>query len=185
MASDRFCRPPVPLTDEDIAYQRKAVAAHLPPRPNWKWPISHADRIKELMVAKQEPHNAPHRENIEAAIQYHMAFSEQEQLCSSELVWFQGGRQVDAPYQHGDQRPAWSEVRGWRSLVLAALLRTINSYDQGVFKQMMNSAGGSASSSYPLGPPANPTSNATFMSCGFDPQANFHQVNTPYIYIHT
>ena len=54
------------------------------------------------MAAKQEPHYAAHRENIEAAIRYHMSFTEQEQLCSSEIVWFQGGRQVDAPYQQGD-----------------------------------------------------------------------------------
>lgn len=65
------------------------------------------------MAAKEVPNNAPQRENIKAAIQYHMAFFEQEKLCLSEVVWFQGGRRVDAPYQHGDQRPAWNEVRDY------------------------------------------------------------------------
>lgn len=74
-SSNLSCRPPIPLMDEYVANQRKAVAALLPARPNWKWPLSRTERIKELMAVKEVPNYTPHRENIDAAIRYHMSFT--------------------------------------------------------------------------------------------------------------
>lgn len=109
MASYSSSCPPVPLTAEYVAKQRKAVASLLSPPP-WKWPLTHAERIQELVAAKNDPNYTPQYENLDAAIRYHMSFTNQDRLCSSDIVWFQGGKRVGAPYQDDDQRPAWNEV---------------------------------------------------------------------------
>lgn len=62
---------------------------------------------RELTTTKNKPNHAPRYDHIDTAIRYHMSFTNQDQLeC---LV--SGRKQASAPYQDGDQRPAWNKVR--------------------------------------------------------------------------
>lgn len=62
--------------------------------PAGKWPATHKERILFLESIRHDLFFAPSFNEINAAIEWHRTFPE-EDLCSNELVIFQKGRKVD------------------------------------------------------------------------------------------
>jgi len=79
------------LNQEALAHWEEIVALSLLhptpllPLPECHWPLSHADRVRELELL---PSRTP---NISAAIEYHKTF-DQKAFCSNERIYFQEGR---------------------------------------------------------------------------------------------
>src|SRR6202000_2155729 len=67
-----------------------------PPLPvtNWKWPVSHVERIQELEILLQEAFFEKQYANIRAAFEWHRTMPPDEQ-CSKESTYFRQGRKVD------------------------------------------------------------------------------------------
>lgn len=82
-----------------------------PPSDNkateFKWPLTHGERVVELQDALQDPRFFRFHENIRAAIEYHQRFNQQE-LCSPQLIYFQNGRIV--PENERGGAVCWMEV---------------------------------------------------------------------------
>lgn len=71
------------------------------PLPECHWPLSHADRVRELELL---PSRTP---NISAAIEYHKTF-DQKAFCSNERIYFQEGRRKME--EELNYEPFWVEV---------------------------------------------------------------------------
>jgi len=64
------------------------------PFPNWKWPLTHKERIAELEPLLSDEHWEHNWVNINAAVEWHKEFP-RDTLCEYTLVNFQHGRQVE------------------------------------------------------------------------------------------
>ena len=67
---------------------------HRQPFPDWKWPLTHNERIAELEEILRDDHHEPSWENIRAAIEFHRKF-DGEAICDAHpQVRFQNGQQL-------------------------------------------------------------------------------------------
>jgi hypothetical protein len=82
-----------------------------PPLPvlNWKWPVSHVERIQELELLLQEPSFEKQHANIRTAIEWHRTMPPDEH-CSREYTYFCGGSKVDRKETRG--LISWCEGAG-------------------------------------------------------------------------
>jgi hypothetical protein len=75
------------------------------PELQWKWPLTHSERIVELQELLTMEYWRSNHENIRAAIEYHRGFPSGE-LCSKEWVSFCDGEMSDKCLP-----PFWAEVK--------------------------------------------------------------------------
>ena len=78
-----------------------------PPEVNWKWPVTHSERIVELQELLTMDYWKKNHENIRAAIENHRGLPGGE-FCSNDEVCFMGGRKLDEE-EHAHP-PFWVEV---------------------------------------------------------------------------
>ncbi|KAJ9213769.1 hypothetical protein DTO166G4_4700 [Paecilomyces variotii] len=83
--------------------------------PAGKWPATHKERILFLESIRHDPFFAPSFNEINAAIEWHRTFPE-EDLCSNEVVIFQKGRKVDTW--------DWKEPTYWQEGTAYALINS-------------------------------------------------------------
>jgi hypothetical protein len=76
--------------------------------PQWTWPLTHQKRIAELEDYMKKNPCKIHHDDINAAIQYHQSFPQNE-LCSPKLVHFQYSQIVEIGKLDG-WAPVWTEV---------------------------------------------------------------------------
>jgi hypothetical protein len=72
----------------------------------WKWPLTHSERITELEDYIRDDTHQIHTANVHAAINYHKTFPPND-ICSTAEVKFQKGLLVEKLDLSG---PAWFEV---------------------------------------------------------------------------
>jgi hypothetical protein len=65
------------------------------PKLEWKWPLTHTERIEQLTSLLTMEQLEPTHNNIRAAIDYHRGFPADE-LCSTEEVNFSDGKRIDS-----------------------------------------------------------------------------------------
>jgi hypothetical protein len=78
------------------------------PELNWKWPLTHSERIMELQELLTMDYYKRNHENIQAAIEYHRGFPAGE-FCSDNRVYFMDGRKLDE--EEDPLPPMWAEVK--------------------------------------------------------------------------
>jgi hypothetical protein len=78
-----------------------------PPELNWKWPVTHSERIVELQELLTMDYYEKNHKNIQAAIEYHRGLSGGE-FCSDGRVYFMDGRKLDD--EEDPLAPYWVEV---------------------------------------------------------------------------
>ena len=78
-----------------------------PPELDWKWPVTHSERIVELQELLTMDYWKRNHENIRAAIEYHRGLPGGE-FCSNNRVYFMDGRKLDE--EEDALPPFWIEV---------------------------------------------------------------------------
>jgi len=79
------------------------------PFPNeWKWPLTHRERIEELEGVLRDESWEPNFENIKAAIEYHKGF-DLDTICDRDDVFFQHGRRLESLHEM-TIGACWAEV---------------------------------------------------------------------------
>lgn len=91
----------------------KSFFPELPPSFPWnfeaKWPLTHAERIKELEELSKHYEKTAQKENIRAARLYHAQFPPDE-VVPEKLIFFQDGKQVEETEIKVDGGVVWDEV---------------------------------------------------------------------------
>ncbi|KAJ9251186.1 hypothetical protein DTO207G8_5537 [Paecilomyces variotii] len=73
-----------------------------------KWPLTHAERIKELEELSKDYEKTAQKENIRAARLYHAQFPPDE-VVPEKLIFFQDGKQVEETEIKVDGGVVWDE----------------------------------------------------------------------------
>ncbi|KAN0081848.1 hypothetical protein V8E54_003146 [Elaphomyces granulatus] len=75
----------------------------------WKWPLTRAERLKELDELSVHYDKTPQRANINAVKLWHSQFPE-NQIIPCEVVTFQGGKKVDEAEIDLEDGVIWDEL---------------------------------------------------------------------------
>jgi hypothetical protein len=100
---------------KDLAIDREANAGEEDIMPSlswnyqWKWPLTRAERLKELDELSVHYDKTPQRANINAVKLWHSQFPE-NQIIPCEVVTFQGGKKVDEAEIDLEDGVIWDEV---------------------------------------------------------------------------
>jgi hypothetical protein len=95
----RTAEDTTPETDEEL--RRRQLGG------DWQWPLTHSARIAELERVLTTEYGNYHRQNLQAAIEYHRGLPADE-LCSDDLVFFHDGKIVSV---EECSLPFWQEVK--------------------------------------------------------------------------
>ena len=106
----------------------EAPMPHRQPFPDWKWPLTHNERIAELEEILRDDHHEPSWENIRAAIEFHRKF-DGEALCDAHpQVRFQNGQQLKDGEWPTLQSGQW-QLNYWVEVILKAPNSLIDAKD--------------------------------------------------------
>jgi hypothetical protein len=107
---------------KDLAIDREAnageedIMSSFPRNYQWKWPLTRAERLKELDELSARYDKTRQRANINAVKLWHSQFPK-DQIIPDEVVTFQGGKRVDEAEIDLEGDVIWDEVsKGYYSL---------------------------------------------------------------------
>ncbi len=126
---------------------------HRQPFPDWKWPLTHNERVAELEEILRDDHHEPSWENIRAAIEFHRKF-DGEALCDAHpQVRFQNGQQLKDGEWPTLQSGQW-QLKYWVEVIPRApiLFLMLKIYQGAIRQRTLNPAPHTQAMASPLVP---------------------------------